>query len=58
MKEEQELGIGLGAQQSRSLCDEVHLLRDYTECFFLLFWNTEEGKRRCVVIDRRIRAWF
>jgi len=37
MKEEQELGIGSKAQESRSLCDAFHLFRDHTECFFLLF---------------------
>jgi len=44
--------------ESRSLCDGNHLLRDYTEYLFILSWNTEEGKRICVVTDRRIRDWF
>ena len=58
MEEEQELGIGSKAQESRSLCDGFHLFRDYNRMFLSFVWNTEEGKGRCVVIDRRIRAWF
>ena len=37
MREEQVLGIGSKAQESRSLCDAFHWFRDYTECFFVLF---------------------
>jgi len=37
MEEEQELGIGSKAQESRSLCDGFHLFRDYTEYFLILF---------------------
>jgi len=50
------------AQNSGSLYDAFLLLRDYTECFFLLFifgmWNMYGRKLRCVVIDRRIRTWL
>jgi len=54
----QELSIRSKEQESGSLCDKFLLFRDYAECFFLSFWGTEERKRRCVVIDRRIRSWF
>jgi len=43
--EEQELGTGSKAQEGRSLCDGFLLFRDYAECFFLMFWSTEERKR-------------
>jgi len=60
VKAEQELGIGSKTQESGSLCDAFPLFRDHAECFFLLFLfsSREKGKRRCVVIDRRIRVWF
>jgi len=58
----QALGTELKVQGRRSLCDPFPLFRDYAGCFFLCFCfgigNMGGRKRRCVVIDNRIRTWF
>jgi len=51
-KEEQELGIGSKTQESRGLCDAFRLFGNCAECFFLLFWNTEEGRKALICGDR------
>jgi len=43
-KEEQELGIGSKAQESRGLCDAFRLFGNCAECFFLLL--LEHGGRK------------
>jgi len=60
MRAGQMFGIELKAQESGSFSNAFLLLKESTECFFLLFLfgmrNMRGGKQRCAVIDSWIRT--
>jgi len=54
----QELSLGSRRRRAGVFVMDFISLESTQNISLFSFWNTEEGKRICVVTDRRIRDWF